>query len=125
MRSLAEDINRDDPLVDMMNERTGLWKITADRVALLSTHRALVSEHNRKALDEMLLAANRGERLWNCTGEYFALLGEIQKISATPDESEIHRILQMVIESSKKDKVDHREWVKETIRLLTNMTRRY
>ena len=122
MRSLSEVKDHRDPLIDMMNERSGFWDINPERVALISRYKDLLSERNKEVAVEMLQVASKGNKLWNCTGEFFALLVEIKRLHAAPTEVEMRNVLKMVIEGSKRDKIDHREWVKGAVSLLSKMT---
>jgi hypothetical protein len=121
VRSLTEIAgSEDNPIVEMLNERSGMWDVTPERVALLRDSRDRLSESNMEVADLMLEIA-KSEVIWVCKGEYYSVLKEMQILSASPSDDEIQQTLDLVIASSKQDRVDHREWVKKTISLLQRL----
>jgi hypothetical protein len=121
MRSLADIAERSSPIVEMLNERSGLWDVTQERVSLISKYRNQVSPSNAEVADLMLEIA-KSEVLWVCKGEYYALLKEIQSLTGSASKAEIVETMNMVITASKTDRIDHREWVKKTISLLRKLS---
>ena len=110
--------NTGEQIISMMHNRSGMWDITSDRVELLTRHLSRLSPSSRSIVDDMLRIADSGERLWMCKAEYYSALQEIRRISQKPSSDDLKKTLLMVIDSSKTDRVDHREWVKETIRVI-------
>jgi len=102
----------------MMQNQSGMWDVTGDRIAMLTGHLSKLSPNSRRSVDEMLRIADNGERLWLCKAEYYSALAEIRRISQKPSSNDLKKTLSMIVDSSKTDRVDHREWVKETIRVI-------
>jgi len=122
MRSLAEIAKRNDPIVNMLNDRSGLWEITPERVSLISKYRDQVSRGGMETADLMLEIAE-SEVLWVCKGEYYALLKEIQVLTTHPSKEEITQAIDTMVSAAKRDRVDHREWVKDTISFLRRLSK--
>jgi len=111
----------EDQILAMMQNWSGMWDVTSERIELLTEYFSGLSSSSKVAVEEMLTLASAGDRLWMCKAEYYSALAEIQKLKRKPSDSDLKKTLSMVIESSKADRVDHREWVKETIKLLRAM----
>lgn len=111
-----------DPVSEMLNERSGLWNITNDRVKMIEAHASLVSARNVVALDDMLYLARSGDRVWVCKAEYYSVLVEIRKLSLEPSVTDLQEVLRNVIAGATQDRMSHRSWVKETVDILRRLT---
>jgi len=107
----------------MMMDRSGLWQITSERLRVLTDYQPYVSRARREALEEMISLANGGSNFWEFRAEYFALLEEMKIFRLSPSSEEIRSVLALVLESSKRDRVGEREWVKTTVGLLSRLAR--
>jgi hypothetical protein len=110
-----------EPAVEMLSEQSGLWRITQERVAMLRRHESRLSTYNKPIVKAMLDAADSGERFWPCCTEYYSVLNEIRSLIGEPDEDEIEKAYHALVEGSRNDRVDHREWVKIAVRVLDKL----
>lgn len=114
-------MNVADPIVQMMQDLSGLWDITNERVDLIRSALGRLSNSDKKVADEMLDVAT-SQSLWTCKAEYYAVLVAIQRLNVAPTRSEVLDAIRMVTESAAKDRVDHREWVTDVINLLRRVS---
>lgn len=103
--------------VEMMNDRTGLWQITPDRVSLLRQSNHL-SPRSTNAVAVMLATASSGERFWKPTVDFYFALDEIKRRSMKVDKKTMERAIAEFMACAKRDNVAHREWVKNTLDIL-------
>ena len=118
---LSEAALDGDVLLEMLSEQSGCWTITSERVALLREYLPRVSERNRGAIEDMLREVNSGKRIWPCTGEMYAALHEIRDLRREPTMADIAKVLRSVEDGSRRDGVDHRQWVKDAVSLMRRM----
>lgn len=106
----------------MFNDRTGLWEITDERVGLLKKYLDAFSKRSRPAVEEMLVAANNGDRFWPTKAEYFAAISEIKTKSTLVSKEQIDEVVLGMVKGSRVDNVSDREWVKRAIEILRRVS---
>lgn len=110
-------------VVEMMNDRSGLWSITKERVSLLRESIPRLSMRAAASAQEMLQTAASGERLWQTKAEYYAALAEIKNEAKQVAKRDIDNVIAQVARGSRVDGVDDREWVKLALDVLTRISR--
>lgn len=110
-------------VVEMMNDRSGLWSITQERVSLLRESIPRLSMRAAASAQEMLQTAASGERLWQTKAEYYAALSEIKNEAKQVSRRDIDNVIAQVARGSRVDGVDDREWVKLALDVLTRISR--
>jgi phage I-like protein len=107
----------------MMNERSGLWLITDERVGLLRANLHVLSNKSRPAIQEMISIANGGGRFWPTKAEYYAAVNEIRSQSSAVSKEQIESAISGIIRGSKTDGMAHREWVKQAMDVLNRISK--
>lgn len=110
-------MNDADPIVQMMQDLSGLWDVTDERVELIRSNFDKLSYDDQRIASEMLDIAEH-QRVWSCKAEYYAVLVAIQRIGVAPNREEVLGAIKLITESSQRDRVGHREWVTDTVTLL-------
>jgi len=106
----------------MLNDRSGLWQITPERVALLRGVVNHLTMRSRLAVEEMLRLAAAGERFWQPSADAYFALNEVKKRSLSVDKKTIDTAISEVIACAKRDGVAHREWVKNVVDVLARLS---
>jgi hypothetical protein len=114
-------MNVADPIVRMMQDMSGMWDVTVERVDLIRSSLKRLSSSNQKVANEMLDVAT-DHNIWVCKAEYYAVLVAIQKLSLAPTRDEILGAIKMVSESADRDRVGHREWVTNVVDILRRVS---
>ena len=110
-----------DQIIAMMSDRSGLWDITDERIAMICGKVGTLSASGRRAAMEMIDIAKSDQKVWICKAEYFALLHEIQIGLRKPTQREVLEAVDLLERSAKADRVDHREWVNSTLSILRRL----
>jgi len=80
-----------------------------------------MSSRAKPAVEDMLVVAASGERFWKPTAEQYFALAEIRTKSLSIDKKTIEKTINEVIACAQRDRVAHREWVKNVIDVLTRL----
>jgi hypothetical protein len=110
-------------VVAMMNDRGGLWTITPERVRLLTENIPTLSQRNKLTAKEMLNLAHRGERFWPTKVEYYAVLSEIKRDAGLVRKDQVSEVIAAVIKGARIDNVLDQPWVRQTLELLTRISK--
>jgi hypothetical protein len=112
-----------DIVIKMMNEKSGLWNITRERVVLIQQSLSKLSRRSRDSAKEMLDVAAAGNRFWTTKAEYYAALAEIKADASSVSSKSIDETIAHIVRGSKIDGVDDRPWVKQALEVLTRISR--
>lgn len=107
----------------MMSERSGLWRITDERVGFLRSNLHVLSNRSRPAVEEMISIADGGERFWPTKAEYYTALNEIRSQSSKVSKEQVESAISGIIRGSKTDGMAHREWVKQALDVLNRISK--
>jgi hypothetical protein len=110
-------------VIAMMNDRSGLWTITKDRVNLLAEAIPTLSQRGKLAAKEMLNLAYNGERFWPTKAEYYALLAEVKRDAGLVRQEQVTEVIAAVIKGARLDNVIDQPWVAKTLELLTRISK--
>ncbi|TFH41205.1 MAG: hypothetical protein E4H01_15325 [Lysobacterales bacterium] len=69
----------------------------------------------------MLIMAERGDNFWPTKAEYYFAVSEIKNASGKVSMDQVSAVILALTDGSKADRIDHREWVKQTLRLLNRI----
>lgn len=108
-------------ITTMMNDRSGIWDITEERTALLSRDKRRLSLTHRAAIDEMMAAAQRGDRFWETRAEYQAALLNLSLLYQKPTDRAIEEVLVAVRVGAAHDGVSDKPWVKDALALFEKL----
>jgi len=110
-------MNIADPIIQMIQDMSGLWDITDERVEIIRASLSKLSHSNQRVANEMLdTAAN--QHIWLCKAEYYTVLMDIRRINESPTREEVLNTIRSVTELAATDRIDHREWFKDVVNLL-------
>jgi hypothetical protein len=107
---------------EMMNDRSGLWLITDQRIDLFRSRLRALSSRSRPVVEEMISIAERGDRFWPTKAEYYAALAEIKTASLQVSKQQVDVVIASMIRGSRLDNVSDREWVKQTLEILREIS---
>ena len=110
-------------VVEMINDRSGLWLISDSRKSMIRESLEFISSRSVPAANEMLSIADNGHRFWTTKAEYYVVLNEIRNRAVSADRATVESAIEMITKGSKADKMDHREWVKKALDVLTRISK--
>ena len=106
----------------MMNERSGLWLITEDRVSLFESSFHGFSARCKPVVEEMLAIASRGDKFWPIKAEYYAALSEVRVISGRVTKGQIEDTIQALTRGARISNVLDSDWVRKTLGILKKVS---
>jgi hypothetical protein len=105
----------------MLNDRSGLWEITSERVALLTRGLPRLGVRDAKTVDAMLFLAKQGERFWSFEAEFLTAVQSLAEIGFKPSNNDIDRVLARTRAGAARDGVYGQQWVSDAISLLEQL----
>jgi len=99
-----------------------LWLITDQRVNLLKSNLRVFSPRSKPAIEEMISIAERGDRFWPTKAEYYAALAEVKTASLQVSKERVDAAIANMIKGSRLDNVSDREWVKQALEILREIS---
>jgi len=109
----------------MLNDQSGLWRVTRDRCRVISKNLSSLSAYHRKAAQEMLDQADRGDRFWHVRAEYLAALAEVSQLCTKPSPDEIRQVLIDLHAGAAECGVGAEPWVRQAGDLLQRLAQMY
>lgn len=106
----------------MMNDRSGLWLVTDERVAIIRGKLSLLSPRTQPTAQEMLAIADSGGRFWPTKAEYYAVLMEIKKDTMTVSRADVVSAISGLTKGSRLDNMSDKPWVKQALDILTSIS---
>ena len=107
----------------MMNDRSGLWGITADRVSVIRDKLQILSVRSRPVAMEMITIADRGDKFWPTKAEYYVVLSEIKVSEASLNKAKVDAAIAAITTGARLDNVADKAWVKQALDVLSRVSR--
>lgn len=110
-------------VLGMINDRSGLWLITEDRVSVIREKLQLLSQRSQPAAQEMLAMADSGSKFWPTKAEYYAVLSEMRKDTVSVTKAQVDSAIDGIIKGARLDNISDKMWVKQALDVLTRISK--
>jgi hypothetical protein len=107
----------------MMNDRSGLWRITEERSSVIREKLPMLSQRSQPAAQEMLAIADGGNKFWPTKAEYYAALAEMRKEAALVSKAHIDSAIDGLIKGARLDNVSDKTWVRQVVDVLVRISK--
>lgn len=107
----------------MINDRSGLWLVTEERVALIREKISLLSRRAQPTAQEMLAIADSGGKFWPTKAEYYALLMEMKRDAVLVSKSQVDAVVDGIIKGARLDNISDKIWVKQALDILARISK--
>ena len=103
----------------MLNERSGIWEVTPDRVSALSAAElfSLPAVHMLQ-LRQMVEEADKGGYRWSLTNERLKAIYAFSKSAAEPRQVDIRSVIDALKDGAVRAGVRNQPWIVDAIRVL-------
>jgi hypothetical protein len=119
MSSLSDSLTI---VVGMLNDRTGLWLISPERVSAIREKLSILSQRSKPVALEMIAIADGGGKFWPTQAEYYAVLSEIKKEVVTVNKEKVDAAIAAINKGARLDNVSDRPWVKQALDVLSRIS---
>ena len=110
-------------VLGMLNDRSGLWQVTEDRVSVIREKLMMLSQRTQPAAQEMLAIADSGGRFWPTKAEYYAAISEMRKDALLVSKAQVDAAIDGITKGARLDNISDKTWVKQALDILGRISK--